>query len=103
MPEFTLTQEDKREYLLVVSEIHVDEGPDRVSFWLTDAEAVLLYEAVEAGIGDYVREMRQAKEEFEQARWADPPEPGEGYELDDPKHPSYHDNMTGFYDHREGK
>jgi hypothetical protein len=104
MPEFALTQEDKREYLLVVSEIHVDEGPDRVSFWLTDAEAVLLYEAVEAGIGGYVREMRAAKREFEEARAAMLDElfdPESGYTLGDPKHPTYHERMAEAWDNRE--
>ena len=98
MPEFTLTQEDKREYLLVVSEICVDEGPDRVSFWLTDAEAVLLWEAVDAGIGDYVREMRREKEAFERSRWADEPEL---LDPSDPKSEGFYERAVEAWDGRE--
>jgi hypothetical protein len=106
--EFLLVQEDARSYSLAISEIELadeDNGPDRLTLWLTDRDAIALLEAVEAGIGEYVAEMRLHQKLYEASkhRHEDEVDPGEGYDLDDPKHPTYRERMTGFYDFREGK
>jgi hypothetical protein len=103
--EFKLSQEDAREYWLEITEIDV-EGADRLTLQLSDWEAVQLFEAVEAGIGDYVAEMRREKARFERSRGKMLDElfdPESGYSLGDPKHPTYHERMAEAWDSREGK
>lgn len=103
--EFLLTQEDARSYSLAISEIELadeDNGPDRLTLWLTDAEAINLFEAVDAEIGEHVREMRAAKAAFDRQRWVDPPD-GDGYDPEDPKSSGWHDRMSSLWDERPWK
>ncbi len=67
-------------------------------------DAVALWVAVDKSIGDYVREMRAAKAEFESNRAFDADRMTEAfnaYDPDDPKHPTYHDRLASIWDDRD--
>jgi hypothetical protein len=66
---FKLDQEDADEFSFLIED---GEGCTWRVPLITTRDAVALFVAVEAGIGDYVHEMRAAKASFD----ADPPERG---------------------------
>jgi hypothetical protein len=97
--EFALTQEDAREFSLTITGIDVEGGPDHLTLWLDHEEAVQLFLAVEDGIGGWVADYRFYKAEH--AKHQDDVDPGEGYELDDPKSPGFYERAVEAYDNRE--
>jgi hypothetical protein len=102
--EFRLSQEDEREFSLAITEIDVEGGPDHLTLPLEQWEAIDLFQAVDEGIGDYVREMRREKARFEASRGRMLDElfdPDCGYSLGDPKHPTYHERMAEAWDNRD--
>jgi hypothetical protein len=105
MPEFRLAQEDERLFSLEITEIETANGTEKLSLWMSDAEAMQLWEAVEAGIGAHVQDMRAAKWEFDagRARFRDEIEPDDGYDPDDPKSPGFYERAVEAWDSRPGK
>ncbi len=103
MPEFALRQEDERLFSLEVTEIETANGSEKLSLWMSDAEAMQLWEAVDAEIGDHVREMRAAKRLFDAAKHAQEDDLDPGWDPEDPRSPGYHDRMAGIWDERPGK
>ncbi len=66
---------------------------------IDDPEA--LYKAVKDVIAPWIDERNDAKAEFDaRARYGYNPDEDSGYDLSDPKHPTYHDRMAGFSDDR---
>jgi hypothetical protein len=64
-----------------------DDGND-LNVYIDNHNAVALYQAVRKELDGYIREMEQAKSEW---RWrrAFRVQEDVGYDLDDPKHPTY--------------
>lgn len=87
----TAIEEDEGRFVLV---LHTDNGPERFEI---HSCAIELYEQVRREIGPWVREAEMARATMPQ------PYDGEGYDLDDPKHPDWHSTMAGVWDSRPGK
>ena len=98
-------QEDERLFSLEITEIETANGSEKLTLWMSDSDAIQLFEAVEAGIGDHVAQMREAKREFDagRARFRDEVEPDDGYDPDDPKSAGFYERAVEAYDSREGK
>ncbi len=54
-----------------------------------------LYELVKSELGPWIDEMRDARADFEtQRRYGYNPDEDSGYELSDPKHPTFYERMA---------
>jgi hypothetical protein len=88
---FKLVQEDAREYSLSITEIDVEGGPDHLTLWLDHEEAVQLFEAVDAGIGEWIADYRLHKALYEATKHKH-----EDEEAGRDAYPPDHPKSTGF-------
>lgn len=83
-------EDEMSEYLLSVR-----SGGDSMGFRISSDAAIQLYEDVVKEIGPWYAEMRATARAILGVVDGDA---GEGYDLDDPKHPTYHERMSGYAD-----